>query len=538
MNKGYFMPVLHAHLPYVRHPEHEFFLEENWFFEATVECYIPLILMLGRLVREDVQFGIAISLSPTLLEMLSDELLMKRLRRHMSRLVSLSKAEVSRTIDKPELNSVARMYFRKWRDTLSALDSELGGDIIGSLRKLGNYPGIEFITTSATHAFLPNIMPVPEAVRAQVEGGMRVFERHMGKRPEGFWLPECGYRPGLDEFIMNSGAKYFFLEAHGILHASPRPRHGIYRPLECASGAVAFGRDPFAAERVWCARRGYPADPVYRDFFDDLGFGEPHNHVREHISPMLYEGKSAFTGIKYKRITAPEASKKDIYEPSAAGIKALEHAGEFVSALGTHVSMIQDKYGFAPLITAPYDAELFGHWWFEGPLWLEAVLRATSGGGGDSGGSHIRSITPSGYMAASRGEIETAEPSMSSWGMGGYSAIWTEPEEGQAAARLLSSARRLSLLTRRSYSTPEYREIKRVLDQAMRELMLAESSDWLFMMEKGAHRGYAAGKLKEHLGAFDELIAMAEKGVIDRKRLIELEGLSPLMRQEGSELFT
>jgi len=533
MEKGYFLPVLHAHLPYVRHPEHEFFLEENWFFEAVVDCYIPLTRVLMRLREEKVRFGITISLSPTLLEMLSDRLLRQRLRRHMERLVVLTEAEVARTYGEPGLNSVALMYRDKWADTLDVFENEYDGDLIGALRSLSTYPGIEFITTAATHAFLPNLMPVPEAVRAQIEGGMLVFEKHMGHRPRGFWLPECGYCQGLDRFVREAGGEYFFLEAHGVLHASPRPMHGIYRPILCGSGTAAFGRDPFAAERVWCAQRGYPADPVYRDFYSDLGFDNDHRHVREHLIPMLPEGEPSFTGLKYRRITGAGVSK-EIYDPLVARSRAADHAGDFVRALGSHVSLIHEKYGFTPVITAPYDAELFGHWWFEGPIWLEEVLRATSAREAAGEGPEVISMTASEYLRVHRGELETAEPSMSSWGSGGYSSIWTEPEGGRIAARLLASARRMGLRARESMTGGPS---KRALDQAMRELMLAQSSDWMFMINKGAHTGYASERLEEHLRAFDELMQAAGNGGPDGKRLHELETNSHFMKDIGAELY-
>jgi len=532
------MPVLHAHLPYVRHPEHDFFLEENWLFEAAVDCYIPLVRMLNRLASEKVDFGLTISLSPTLLEMLSDELLIERLRRHIKRLISLSEIEVSRTKGDPGINAVARMYAQRLRDTLSAYDDQMGRDLTGAFRELSHYRGIEFITTAATHAFLPNIWPVREAVRAQVEGGMKVFERHMGFRPRGFWLPECGYCPGLDEVVMEAGGAYFFLETHGVLHAEPKPKHGIYMPIACPSGAVAFGRDPFAAERVWCAQRGYPADPAYRDFFHDQGFDESLGHVRKHLSPMLLEGESSFTGLKYRKITGHDVPKEP-YDPAVAHRQALEHARDFVASLDTHCTLIGESYGFTPLVTAPYDAELLGHWWFEGTLWLEAVLRATSTNGENGGNKDcpISSITPTAYLELYPGGMEAAQPSMSSWGKGGYAASWTEPDGGRAAARILSASVRMRRIAGSLAISGKSGEAARLLNQAMRELMLAQSSDWVFMLNKGAHTGYAMARLEEHLSAFDELADMAESGRSNQSRLVELEKKHPIMHQEGVELY-
>lgn len=528
MPNGYLSLVMHAHLPYVRHPEHEFFLEENWLYEATLDCYIPLVRMLGQLAREGVEFGLGLSLSPTLLEMLSDQLLQSRFRRHAERLISLCRKEESRLKNDPQLYPVIREYSQRYRESLDYYDNAIGGDLVEAVRELGGTGKVELMTTAATHAFLPNLMPVPEAVAAQVEAGMRVFEAHMHKRPRGFWLPECGYAPGIDSALRASGVEFFFLETHGLLHAQPRVKYGLHRPVRVPAGLVAFGRDPLAAERVWCAERGYPADPMYRDFFSDVGFEASHLHVRQHLGPMVSEG-GAFTGLKYKRITSRQTADKAPYDHGAARARAESHALKFVADMGEHVSGIKERYGFRPIVTAPYDAELFGHWWFEGIEWLERVLR---GCGADR---RLETLTPSALIERSKGKLEQASPPLSSWGEGGYSMPWSAPDSGLTASRLIQAGRVMLKVARASGKD---RALGRAKDQAMRELMLASASDWMFMLGKGSHPGYARQRIEGHLEAFHELAQMANKGRVDNKRLDEIEAAAPLMRGIGSKLYS
>lgn len=531
METGHFMPVLHAHLPYVRHPEHEFFLEENWLYEAATDCYIPLAHMLNRLIDDRVEFAITISLSPTLLMMLSDPLLMSRLRRHMVRLITLCEAEQASTSKSPPSGSIAAMYAARFKETLRVYDEELGGNLVSAFRRLSSHRGIEIITTSATHAYLPNLSPVPEAIDAQIEAGMRIFQSHMGYAPAGLWLPECGYYPGIERHVTASGAGYFFLEAHGVLHASPRPRYGIHRPVACPGGAVAFGRDPFAANKVWSAESGYPADPIYRDFHSDLGFESTGPHMREHLAPFLHDGESGFTGLKHKRITG-EGMEKLLYKPAPAMRMAQKHARDFVAALEAHANGIHQRYGFAPLITAPYDAELFGHWWFEGIPWLNAVLRRMHKS------RKIKAITPSQYIAQHGTEIQQAAPALSSWGEGGYGSTWTEPASGQWAALLLNDSMRMRRLSTSADARDTEDEQKhKLINHALWELMLAQASDWLFMLRKNAHTQYAEMRLREHTGAFSALADMAEKSGEEPGFIKALEHNHPMPPEVSASLM-
>ncbi|MEW6230045.1 MAG: DUF1957 domain-containing protein, partial [Bacillota bacterium] len=221
--KGYLALVLHAHLPYVRHPEHEDFFEETWLFEAITETYIPLIRVFQGLLRDGVNFRVTMSITPPLASMLLDPFLQERYLRHIERLIELAEKEVERTRWLHEFNENARMYRDRFYEARHIFKDVYHRNILTAFRDLEAQGRLELITSAATHGYLPLMEICREAVRAQVKVAMDFHRQVMGKIPVGFWLPECGYNPGDDWILKDEGVKYFITDAHGVLFASPRP---------------------------------------------------------------------------------------------------------------------------------------------------------------------------------------------------------------------------------------------------------------------------------------------------------------------------
>ncbi|MGR9035993.1 MAG: DUF1957 domain-containing protein, partial [Gammaproteobacteria bacterium] len=272
MAKGLLSIVLHAHLPYVRHPEHPSFFEENWLFEAMTECYIPLIDVLDRLQEDQINYRLTLSLSPTLISMLRDELLQSRYLKHLKKLIELAEKEITRTRSKPEYRKLARLYRRYFLHTLHVYQNLYHGDLLTAFKKHQAAGKLELITCAATHGFLPLLSLSETAVRNQIDIGVETFQSHMGTAPCGFWLPECGYYPGLEAFLKDAGIRYFFVDTHSFENASETPRQGVYAPLDCGNGIAAFGRDPESSQQVWSSKMGYPGDFDYREYYRDIGF--------------------------------------------------------------------------------------------------------------------------------------------------------------------------------------------------------------------------------------------------------------------------
>jgi 1,4-alpha-glucan branching enzyme len=530
MRKGDLIVLLHAHLPFVKHPEHEYALEEAWLYEACLECYLPLVRMLRGLAREGIRCPFTLSVSPTLLEMLADPLLRRRLLRHLDNVTALAEREAARLTSDPVLGALALMYARRSADLRDFHLKELHGDLLSALAETAPRAGVELITTCATHAFLPALAPLPEAVRAQVRLGQEALRRRLGVEPRGLWLPECGYYDGLDALLAEAGVEYFFLESHGLLHARPRPRYGVHYPVRTPAGPVAFARDAEAARRVWCARSGYPGHPAYREFHRDLGFELPVEELGEAFAPG---GARAPTGIKYYRVTGGSGAKEP-YEPDAALAKAREDAEDFIRMLAQRVGLLGEAARhagapFEPLVVAAYDAELFGHWWYEGLHWLEHLFR------GLHGRRDIRAVTPGEYLRT-RGGLETAAPALSSWGEGGYGGAWVDPANDWAIPRIhrawmswerLASVRlasvRLASVRLAARTEAGGTEHKRLLAQALREALLSQGSDWPFHMKKETAAPYAERRVREHLQNFARIEEMADAGKVDGDRLGELE---------------
>jgi 1,4-alpha-glucan branching enzyme len=508
--QGYLALVLHAHLPYVRHPEHQDSLEENWLFEAITETYVPLFLMLDGLIEEDIDFRLNISLSPTLATMLRDPLLQSRYLKKLERSIELAEKEVARTAALPAFHSLAEMYHRLFLRVHDAFVGRYQKNLAGALQRYQQTGKVEVMASAATHGYLPLLCVTESAVRAQIRVGVEHYRQTFGREPKGFWLPECGYYPGVDRLLCEHGIGYTILETHGITRADQRPRHGVYAPIVCPSGVVAFGRDPDSSKQVWSSADGYPGDYDYREFYRDIG----HDLDLEYIHPYIHpDGIRIDTGIKYYRITG-SGEHKEPYVPEWAEHKAATHAAHFLSERIKQVTSLSAGMDRNPLVVAPYDAELFGHWWFEGPRWLDCLIRETATQ------DTVRLVTLSEYLDEYP-ENQMATPSLSSWGRNGFNEVWLNGENDWIYRHLQQYA---ELLERLSAARPRARGVnRRALDQAARELLLAQASDWAFMINSGTMREYATRRTRTHLLRLDHLCRQIASRQVDEAALSLLE---------------
>lgn len=509
---GSLIIFLHAHLPYVNHPEHEYSLEENWLFEAAIETYIPLLDMLDTMAEEGLAPHLTLSLSPSLTEMFNSPRLQKRLLRHMANLTALAEAEIKRTTN-TAFEPVAELYLRRLKRVRLLYEERYGRDLTAAFRRLQDCGHIELLTTSATHAFLPAFAHHPETIRNQIKTGMESYRRNFGSDPAGFWLPECGYYKGLDILLKEAGVKYFFVESHGLLYGKPRPQFSVYRPILTSSGLTVFGRDTRSARQVWCASSGYPGDPCYRDFYRDIGFDLPEDYVGAFTH---LKGIRTFTGLKYYRITG-KTPEKLAYDPTTAVKKASEHAAHFLKDRELDFDRMAGRCP-EPLIFSAFDAELFGHWWFEGVDWLDAVIRKTAES--DS----LKIVTAKEYLNRQSVPPEIVEPSPSTWGEGGHGGTWISENNYHIYGKLHRAAEQMESLVRNYGRLHNINPlIARAIRQAQRETFLSQASDWPFLIEKDRASGYAAGRIEAHIERFNRLYSMITDGSIDERELAQLE---------------
>jgi 1,4-alpha-glucan branching enzyme len=485
--------VLHAHLPFVRHPEHDDFLEEDWLFEAITESYIPLLIVLQRLVHDGVAFKLTMSLTPTLCSMLRDPLLRARYLRYIDRGIGLARQEIERNRDDEPLRELSQFYFDTFTERRRRFVDEWQCDLVGAFRRLQETGAVEIIASAATHGFLPLLQQSPEALRAQVLIGRDHYRETFGCEPRGFWLPECGYTPALDQILQEANLRWFIIDAHGLLFGNPRPRRAGYAPCYTPSGPAAFARDRESSRQVWSAQEGYPGDPAYRDFYRDAGYDLPLDDLRAFLpSPAIHK----FTGLKYHRVTGRDL-EKEIYNRTWAESAADAHASHFLNARRNQLSDLL-TLDFDPMVVTPFDAELFGHWWFEGPRFLDLFIRKAVHDQHD-----FQLATPSEYLNRHPTQ-QIVAPAASSWGENGHSEMWLDPANSWIYPHLHAAARRMTEVAR-AHSNQTTRFADRVLKQLARELLLAQSSDWAFLMKTGTAQEYATKRVNDHLIRFNRL---------------------------------
>ena len=546
--KGFVSFVLHAHLPFIHHPESNDYLEESWLYEAISETYIPLLRNFKKLVDEGDNFRITMSMTPPLLSMLDNKLLQQKYINYLKNLIELSEKEIKRTTFNEKMNNLSKYYYERYSDDLRLFRDEFNCDLISQFKHFQDIGVLEIITCGATHGYFPILYVNEKTVRAQIAVGVQTYERYFGKKPRGIWLPECGYVPEADKYLREFGVDYAIVESHGVLYANPTPIYGTLAPIVSPQGFTVFGRDMESSRQVWSSINGYPGDYNYRDFYRDIGYEVDYDYIKPYIA---HNGVRVHTGIKYHRITG-DTDNKDIYDIQWAKDSAERQAGHFLNSRTEQIENASHYMNKPPIVLCPYDAELYGHWWYEGPYWLYILFKKIY-----YDECNFELITPSEYMDRYP-EIQQCQPCRSSWGANGYSEVWLNPSNDYAHKHLHTAGDRMCELAykfRDSYdvlnnldnqikklkkekkpitsitSSSKYRNAKlqvRALNQAARELLLAQSSDWLFIITNNTMVDYAHRRIKDHIGRFTRLYNELNSGKIDRKFLSEIEEKDPV----------
>ncbi len=510
--RGYLSIVLHSHLPFIKHPEHEFFLEENWLFEAITETYLPLYISFERLRRNGVKFQLSMSITPPLISMLTDSLLMERYQRYLDGRLSFLRNEIYENKESAREKKILQFYLNRFEELNYFFDIKLNRDILSGFKKLQEQGFLEIITCTATHTILP--LELNERIReVQVEVGIDAYKRVFGHAPKGIWLGECAYTNGVEKILANNGIKFTFLDTHGVLYAEPQPLYGVHAPIYSEEGVAFFGRDPEASKQVWSAREGYPGDFNYREFYRDIGYEIPVEKVNKYLHPGGFRFDS---GIKMHKITGNvPLSKKELYNRENAIRAADTHAGNFMFNIEKEAEYLLSIMDREPIIVAPFDTELFGHWWFEGPDFIESLLRKI-----DKYSDKIETITPFNYLKKYPTN-QLSLPAPSTWGDGGYFSVWLNEKNDWVYPHLYMMGKRMIELAEK-ITTPN-NIVERALTQMGRELLLAESSDWTFLITTGTASNYSIDRVKFHINAFNEFYEEVKNNIIDKNLLEFLE---------------
>ena len=513
--QGYFSLLLHAHLPYVlHHGTWPHGLE--WLLETAAETYLPLLRTIRRLSDDGIRLQANVSISPVLLEQLAHADFKAEFPHYLQRKIASAQEDAAFFQQAGELHLL--WLARRWEQVFTlALDElhSLGGDLVAGFRVAAESGAVHLLTSAATHGYAP-LLGTDESLTGQFKTAVSVHQKHFDRHPEGVWLPECGYRPagrwqfpvppygrpeeapkkriGVETALSAAGLRFTFVDTHLIEDAekshksegalpvvgslqSDKP--SLYRPHCIGSSDVAvFARDPRSAFQVWSSRFGYPGDFAYLDFHKKRWPG----------------------GHRYWRVTGANLGMTDkhAYYPEAADERVQAHAEHFAGLLEETIRT-QQKVGNVPLLLcAPFDLELFGHWWHEGMAFLEAVARVLA-----KREHGIEAITCAEYLDTygAAGRLHLHE---GSWGAGGDSSVWLNGETSSLLSRMYGAE--LAVLDAAGHSAwQDHGTGERIARQMCRELLMMESSDWPTLIATGAARDYAERRSDEHTTSFDSL---------------------------------
>ncbi len=459
--------------------------------------------------REEISFKFTISISPPLLEMMADNLLKSRYIKYLDSLIKLLRLE--REIKaKTDYIELIKFYLSRIKE-IKEIFLSYNMDLLVEFDKLKQANKINLITTAATHAYLPLLKKYPTAVKAQIKQGVNTYQKYFTTAPDALWLPECAYYPGLDKILKEFAIRYFFLDSHALLTAVPRPKYGVFAPIYTQHSVAAFARNPAASKQVWSRDEGYPGHQLYREFHCDLSQELSSELVREYIHP---EGVRADTGIKYYRITDKNTQSKELYQPLLAKRRARKDAIDFVNKGEKQLHNLAKSIDRYPIITAPYDAELFGHWWYEGPSFLYHLAKELDNA------IDLKLITPDKYLNLEP-RNQVCKLKLSSWGEDGYSDVWLNEKNSWIYKELLEASKKMITAATKNKQRSDLE--KRALNQAARELMLAQSSDWQFIITTETTVEYAIRRVNNHLNNFNKLIQSLENNAIKIEQVEDLE---------------
>lgn len=492
--RTYLLLLFNTHQPYVRHPEADHCLEENWLNEAITESYIPLLDRIEGIARDGIRAPLSFVLSPTLLLMLDDNLRRQRYLTYLDERLGFLETEIHRFRGQPDLCRIAHLHRRRIERCRTLFTEMWHGDLLGVFRRLRRAGAITLLPSVGTHAYLPLWNLFPEIVELQVRAGLMWHEHCFGEKPEGFWLPECGYYPGLDVVLARNGVRHCFVDAHGVLNGRPGPVRGTDAPVHTPAGIAVLPRDLTAHRQVWVESEGYPGDPIYLNRWRDASF----ECDRPTAPPIAHELNRYPCGVRYW--SGRESARP--YSPEAAYARCVEHARHFVSTLGASRTPADRSDDRPPLIAGLYDTEHFGHWWFEGPMWLDHTLRLLAGGE-----TQVQLVSAREYLAAYPVN-QVVQPTTSSWGYQGYSEVWLMGRNHWIYPPLFDGLEWLRRLV--GSGAVANARLRAILNRYLRESMLAQASDWAFMMHSEPKQTYAATRIEGHFRNMQKLRAAVD----------------------------
>lgn len=533
MFSGSYVLILHTHLPWVIHhgtSPHGV----DWLNEAVAECYIPLLNVFNELLTEGILPKVSIDISPVLCEQLEHPDFPKIFEDYCLKKIELAKRDEKDFTSwgyHPHHIYLTKFWQQWYSERLEDFKYKYSSSIVKALKSLQDLGAIEIFTCAATHGYLP-LLGDDRSVECQIRLAVDNYKKHFGREPKGIWLPECAYRPsyvwktfipvnpyhqeklrpGLEQILAKYGLKYFVTDQNLFERSVPIGRfldlekekieifdgpysvHFDYNPLRLVHVAsserveygtsIIFTRHQMMSMQVWSGDIGYPAEPDYLDF-----------HKR-HLDSML----------RYWRVTDKKADMlyKTLYYPEWTIKKIDLQANHFIHHLENTLNWYYNKTGYQGTLCTPFDTELFGHWWFEGPEFVRAVIKGLN-------------FSPWVKMATCSEEIFRVNPDIivklpeGSWGVNNNHDVWSNPDTYWTWEAIYNDEKRFGDIIQHIQLDNVNDLLIRILKQSLRELLLLQASDWQFLIYTQSARDYAEQRFFFHHSDFNRLLDFAQK---------------------------
>ncbi len=536
MHSGNYLLVLHTHLPWVLH-HGNWPHGEDWLCEAVAECYIPLLNTFNELLEENIKPKVTMDISPVLCEQLEHQDFKQLFENYCSRKIEAAIKDEKDFTDRGYNSHHIWLtkFWQKWYDDRkNNFIYNYKSSVIGAFKKLQDEGAIEIATVAATHGYLP-LLGFDKSINLQIQLAVENYYKHFGRKPRGIWLPECAYkpsyewislipvapfneqrlRPGIEQFLARYGIEYFFTDqsltdrgkALGIFLDSDKEKFvpinspsfkssdWMFREMhlqpyyvsssdktEYGTSAV-FTRHKNIAMQVWSGEIGYPGQPDFLDFH------------KKHLGSML----------RYWRVTDNKADMmyKTLYEPSWTNDKIDLQSNHFIHHIENTLNYYNNNSGRFGTLCTPFDTELFGHWWFEGTQFIKSVLR------GLSHSPYVNAETASEQLYRVR-PFEVMSIPEGSWGRNNNHDVWSNDDTKWTWEAEYNDELRLHNLIKKYPAREQKSELKRIITQALRELLLLQASDWQFLIYTQSARDYAEQRFSYHHSDFNKLCDLAE----------------------------
>jgi len=480
--------VLAAHVPFVREHRKDDDLsqagEEGRFFEYVSETLLPLLGVLDRLESDHVPFCLGLAVSPILMFLLGDEHILNKYMLYTDKQIEFGKQEIERTSDNAGMNKLAQIYCDELLERRIAFTERYEKNILKAFDFYRRKGKVEILASSATNAFLPFIGHNAETLQAQMEIPVSGYRSYFINSPQGFWLPALGWTSAIEPYLKAYNFTYTIVDSHGLLYGKPLPEKGSFSPVKTPNGTLILARDFYAVREI----EKISSDDIYMDNTRDAGYELPPEMVSSFLNA---EGERHKTGYKYWARAYKSGGGKSaaVYNPQAASGRITEHARSFLENTVSRLEEASKHMEEPPISLYANNAGFFGNIWREGPQFIEALFRMAQGY------RDLQFVTPSSYIFNRKlNSLQVVAPEFSSLGVNGYAETWLDVSNDWIYRHLTRSMERMTELAERFPDDTGLKE--RALNQAAREILLAQSSDWpalLFRQDSTEYAGNQAG---------------------------------------------